>query len=126
MRTDDDANGTGDDLGPTDPAADFTEPAPESDLPKPEEELPSVPDPPSPPETEGDVPGDLLKAFWTTVLVFNVALLALSVGALMVAFDVHRSLGAGIFVVGLVSLARGYLKYRDLQDRDWSESEESG
>ncbi len=105
------------DVGPPDPARRVAEPDPEAELPDPEGELPTVPGPPS--TTAADVPPDLQRAFWTTVLVFNVALLALSVGAMMVAFDVHRALGAGFVVVGLASLGRGVLKYRALSDREW-------
>lgn len=114
---DEDDGAAGDDL-----ESPFPEPDPEADLPDPESELPTVPSPPSvdvptAPTPDGDVPEELLAGFWTTVLVFNVALLATSVGAMMVAFDVHRTLGAGVLAVGLLSSVRGYRKYRALDER---------
>ncbi|PSP76968.1 hypothetical protein BRC81_11545 [Halobacteriales archaeon QS_1_68_20] len=119
-----DATEPGEEVRPEDPAAEYAEPDPEGSLPDPERELPSVPEPPTAPNPpEADVPGDLQRAFWTTVIVFNVALLSLSVGAMMVAFGVHRTLGAGLVVVGLASMVRGVLKYRALSNREWSEAD---
>lgn len=93
------------------------EPDPEADLPDPETELPSIPEGPEVdvPEVtvpESEIPDSLLKDFWTTVLVINVAVLALGVGAMMLVFDVHRPFGAAIFALGLFSGIRGYRKYR--------------
>ena len=93
------------------------EPDPEADLPDPETELPSIPEEPEVeiPEVtvpESEVPEPLLKDFWSTVLVINVAVLALSVGAMMVVFDVYRPFGAAVFALGLFSGFRGYRKYR--------------
>lgn len=105
--------------GDDDPEASLAEPEPEADLPDPESELPTVPDVPEVdvPEVvvpEADVPGELLRDFWTTVAVFNVALLAASVGVMMLVFDVYRPFGAALLVLGLLSGVRGYLKYRAL------------
>lgn len=119
----DGASGAGEDTDG--PASAYREPDPEADLPDPESELPNVPSPPSvdvptAPSPEGGVPGELLAGFWTTVLVFNVALLATSVGAMMLVFDVQRPLGAGILAVGVLSFLRGYRKYRALEERNRS------
>ena len=104
---------------PDDPAAAYREPDPEADLPDPESELPEVPsvDVPSAPTPQNDASPELLKGFWSTVLVFNVALLSTSVGAMMLVFGVERPLGVGLLAVGLVSLLRGYRKYRTLDER---------
>lgn len=112
-----DAGGPGERL-----ASEFPEPDPEADLPDPESELPSVPSPPSvdvptPTRSEDDVPGELLAGFWTTVLVINVAVLATSLGLLLLGFGVQRRFGTGALVVGLVAAAHGYLKYRSLAER---------
>lgn len=117
------------DLDATDePEAAYPEPDPEADLADPESELPTVPsvDVPTPPRPGGDAPPALRRGFWTTVLVFDVALLATSVGAMMLAFGVERPLGAGLLAVGLLSLFRGYRKYRALdrrqRDGDWTDA----
>jgi len=101
------------------PGSRYPEPDPEADLPDPESDLPSVPavDVPEPPRPSGEPSPELRKAFWTTVLVLNVGLLATSVGAMMLAFGVERRLGAGLLAVGLLSLVRGYRKYRRLDER---------
>ena len=103
------------------------EPDPEADLPDPETELPSVPEGPEVeiPEvtvSEAEVPESLLKDFWTTVLVINVAVLAVSVGAMMVVFDVYRLFGAAVFALGLFSGLRGYRKYRAM-DAEYGDDE---
>ena len=102
------------------------EPDPEADLPDPETELPSIPEEPAVeiPEVtvpESEVPEPLLKDFWTTVLVINVAVLAVSVGAMMVVFDVYRPFGAAVFALGLFSGLRGYRKYRAM-DAEYGDS----
>jgi hypothetical protein len=116
-----------DDPGPSyaedDPGPPYVEPDPEPDpeahLPDPESELPSVPSVaiPTPSTTESDASPALVKGFWSTVLVWNVALLATSVGAMMVAFDVERRLGLALMAVGLFSALRGYRKYRALDEQ---------
>lgn len=111
-------------------ASAYPDPDPEADLSDPETELPNVPsvEIPAPGRSEDDVPGELLVGFWSTVLLFNVALLATSVGVLLLAFDGQRRLGAGALVVGLLAAVRGYWKYRSLSERHrtgaWSD--ESG
>lgn len=111
-------------------ASAYPEPDPEGSLADPESELPNVPSPPSvdiptPGQSEGDVPGELLAGFWSTVLVFNVALLATSLGLLLLGFGEQRRLGAGALAVGLLAAVHGYWKYRSLSDRhrrdDWSD-----
>ena len=109
------------DIVPDDPAEKFPEPSPEAVLPDPENELPNIPEAPTPSLSESDAPAELRRGFWATVLIFNVALLALSVGALLVIFNFERTLGAGLFIVGVFSFVRGYLKYQSLKERDWSE-----
>jgi len=91
------------------------EPDPEADLPDPESELPPSVEVPAP--DSGDVPDELAREFWVTVLVFNAALLSVAVGVLMVAFDVERPLGLGLAVLGLLLVRRGYRLYRSLDER---------
>lgn len=73
-----------------------------------------VPDvsPDSAPVTS-DADSELQKQFWTVVLLANVALLGLSLGAMLVLFEGRWTLGGAIFGVGAVALARGWLNYRE-------------
>lgn len=94
----------------------------EAEIPDPETDLPNVPsvEIPTPGASETDVPGELLAGFWSTVLVFNVALLATSVGALLLVFRGPERLAAGALIVGALATAHGYWKYRRLSERQRS------
>ncbi len=88
---------------------------------EPEEKEPDLgPDIPaiSPPD-EGflgpaDTPKDLLTAFWSLVLLFNIGVLATSLGVLVLVFQGRLRLGGGLLVVGLFALAHGLYRYRKL------------
>jgi hypothetical protein len=99
------------------PAARYREPDPEADLRDPETELPTVPSVDIPEPEPGAVPRELAQGFWVTVLVFNAALLVLTVGVLMLIFGVERPIGAGLTVLGLLLVRRGYTLYRALDER---------
>lgn len=88
---------------------------------EPEEQEPDLgPDIPNvAPPDEGflgpaNTPKDLLTAFWSLVLLFNVGILSTSLGALVLVFDGGLRLGGGLLVVGLFALAHGLYKYRKL------------
>lgn len=105
-----------DEPGVSDLASKYEEPDPESKYSDPATELPNIPEAPKPlPESEVDT--DLKVAFWSTVLVFNVALLALSLGLMLVYFRGQLRLGGGLFALGVFSAAHGYLKYRKYDDQ---------
>lgn len=86
-----------------------------ADTPEPEEfdphslgpEIPEAPDP-----SEADIDPDLRNRFWSLVLVFNVALLALSLGLMFAAFEGQLGLGGQLVGAGLVLSAFGYYRYR--------------
>ncbi len=59
-----------------------------------------------------DAPKELLGAFWKLVLLFNVGLLAASLGAMFLVFEGRLRLGGGLLVVGLLAIARGIYQYR--------------
>lgn len=106
------------DLGP-DP------PEPGSDA-GPDVDVPDV----SPPQ-EGfwgpeDTPKELLKAFWTLVVLFNVALLAASLGLMVLWFQGRLYLGGGLLAVGTAALARGLYGYRRLDLDELGEEGEEG
>lgn len=73
---------------------------------------PPVPEAPNADLSEHDVPADLLKRFWKLVGVFNVAVLAASLGALLVAFEGRWTLGGGLLLVGVVAFLVGWRGYR--------------
>jgi hypothetical protein len=64
-----------------------------------------------------EVSPELRRDFWTQVLVFNVALLAASLGALLIGFRGQWRLGGGLLAVGAASFLHGYHHYRTVRDR---------
>lgn len=61
---------------------------------------------------DADVSAELYRTFWGLVIVFNVALLATALGALLITFRGDRLLGGGLLALGLVSLGYGVWRYR--------------
>ncbi|MFB6135860.1 MAG: hypothetical protein ABEJ04_03795 [Halobacteriaceae archaeon] len=59
-----------------------------------------------------DAPKRLRLRFWLLVVTFDVALLATSVGAMLVAFEGRWGEGAPLFAVGVAAFAVGYYRYR--------------
>lgn len=88
---------------------------------EPEESEPDLgPEIPEAPDTTTEIDGllgpegtptDLLSAFWMLVVLFNVGILAASIGALFLVFEGRLYLGGGLLAVGLLALARGVHKY---------------
>jgi len=84
---------------------------------------PDVPEAPSPPDGAGN--SDVTALFWKLVVVFNVALLALSVGPMLAYFDGRVDLGIRITLIGALAFAYGLFRYiRFEQQRDSDDSEE--
>jgi hypothetical protein len=59
-------------------------------------------------------PKELLSAFWKLVLLFNVGLLAASLGAMLLFFEARLYFGGGLLVGSLLALGRGVYVYRRL------------
>jgi hypothetical protein len=82
------------------------------------------PDPPTVTRTgelvrEGqDAPKEVQNAFWKAVLLANVALLGISLGAMLLYFRADWDFGGGALVVGLVALALTYRTYHQFMNRD--------
>lgn len=70
-----------------------------------------------------DVPEELLRAFWTLVVLFNVGLLATSLGVLVVVFQGRLYLGGGLLVAGLLALTRGSYRYYRFDRKSIGEEE---
>jgi hypothetical protein len=74
--------------------------------------VPEIPDP-----SENDVDPELSRRFWALVLVFNVALLALSLGAMFVVFEGNYELGGQLLLGGLAAFGFGLYRYRNTKAR---------
>lgn len=114
------------DYGPDagyDPEAEFEDPESDSiTIPDvtPEEQEVSTTAPPeiSIPEItvdETDVPEAILQHFWLIVIVLNAALLALSLGSMMILFRGMLSTGGALAVGGVVLFGLAFRRYRTLQ-----------
>ena len=74
---------------------------------------PDVPEAPKAPEpTGGDVDPVVEGAFWTLVVVFNVGLIAASVGVMLVVFQARYALGGQVTAAGVLILGYGLYRYR--------------
>ncbi|MDG5775695.1 hypothetical protein VB773_16710 [Haloarculaceae archaeon H-GB2-1] len=78
----------------------------------PQVDIPSVPDPS---ESEGSANPEVQQLFWKLVLTFNVALFALSLGPMLVAFRGQLQLGGSVFAIGAVTFVYGVAKYRQFE-----------
>lgn len=97
----------------------------------------TVPDIPSvePPDPESsidipdgsDAPRELKRAFWTLVVVFNVGLLALSLGVMLVGFERMYVQGGALAAFGAVVLLYGYWRYRRVRENPtWGDDDADG
>lgn len=67
---------------------------------------------------ETDVPSELLKTFWATVIVINAAVLFVSVGVMVIGFLGRFRDGAVLILGGLVLFGFAYRRYRAFRDSD--------
>jgi len=82
---------------------------------------PDIPEAPDPPE--GAANTEVTALFWKLVVVFNIALLGLSVGPMLAYFEGQVDLGIRITVVGAIAFAYGYFRYRRfVKQRDSDEA----
>lgn len=87
----------------------------------PERGLPGVPEAPGTRDTSasaGEIDSDVAGAFWTAVVLANAGLFAVSLGPMLVFFRGQWLFGGGLFVFGLLALARTYQHVRAFQTRD--------
>jgi len=64
-----------------------------------------------------DAPPELRAAFWWIVAVFNAAILAMSVGAMLVGFRGRWELGGALVVAGALAFALGVYRVRSVKER---------
>ncbi|WIV67622.1 DUF7322 domain-containing protein [Natrialbaceae archaeon AArc-T1-2] len=67
---------------------------------------------------ESDVPSELLKTFWATVIVVNAAVLFVSVGVMIIGFLGRFRDGGVLIVGGLALFGFAYRRYRAFRDSD--------
>ena len=105
-----------DDPTPDDPTPDDID-EPEADL-LPDDPADGLgPDIPQAPDTTtNDVDPELARQFWSLVLLFNVALFAMSLGVMLVGFEGRWRVGGAFFLVGVVAFLRGWRGYRKATD----------
>lgn len=74
---------------------------------------PDVPEAPDLTAAAEDADPAVQNLFWGLVVLFNVAILALSVGAMLILFGTDPTLGVQVLLVGLVLAVYGGYRYRD-------------
>ena len=84
------------------------------------------PDVPEPPEPDGDTHPRVQLLFWGLVVVFNIAVLGIGVGILLIVFDGNLTLGGQVLAVGLVLLGYGLYRYRDARREVASIADDEG
>lgn len=94
---------------------------PEPDDPDLGPDIPEAPDP-----TTNDVDPELSARFWALVLVFNVALLGIGIGALLAVADGNVELGGQLFAGGCIVFAYGVYRYREAKRQFATESTADG
>lgn len=63
-----------------------------------------------------DVPAHVARLFWTLVGVFNVALIALALGVMLIGFRGRWALGGQLVLAGTILFVYGYYRYRNYRD----------
>lgn len=110
------------------PEADYRDPETDSitipDVSVPDVRIPEV-TPPEQETDEFDVPSDLLEAFWAVVIVINGAVLAVSIGAMLIGFRGDLRNGGILLAAGIVLFGFAARRYRHLRDGDFSDGNSS-
>jgi len=82
------------------------------------DDLSSAIEPPAVELSEADVPADLLQTFWALVLVLNAAVLAVSLGLLILLFEGYSTRVTALVVAGVVLFGFAVRRYRRFQADD--------
>ncbi|QOS11013.1 hypothetical protein DEQ92_04500 [Haloferax sp. Atlit-6N] len=75
------------------------------------------------PEFSPDVNPEVARLFWASVVLANVGLAGVTVGPMLAYFRGDTLLGAGLFLFGVVVLARVYSVYREFKRGEWRDDE---
>ncbi len=73
---------------------------------------PDIPEAPDPTDSDVEIDGDLLVSFWRLVVIFNIALLATSLGLMFAFLEGDLMLGGQLTLAGLAVFAYGAFLYR--------------
>ena len=84
----------------------------EPDEPGPGDVGPSIPEAPDTASAK-DADPTVQNLFWSLVVIFNVAIVAVAVGAMMVGFGTHPTLGLQVLLAGLIVAGYGLYRYRE-------------
>lgn len=90
----------------------------EPEEPDPTDLGPPIPEAPDPTAGDVDIDPSTHRLFWALVVVFNAALLALSLGVMFAAFEGNYELGAQLSLAGIVLFVYGYVRYRRFESDD--------
>ena len=93
----------------------------------PEEKLSIEPEPPSvsvPQTDDANADPELLRTFWASVVLANVALAGVTVGPMLIYFRGQWKLGGLLVVIGLFCFARTYSIYAEFRDRENDDRED--
>lgn len=63
-----------------------------------------------------EIPGDVQRVFWSSFLLLKIAILALSIAAMLAYFRGQYQFAAGIAIVGLLAGGRAAIKVRAFRD----------
>ncbi|MFB6310119.1 MAG: hypothetical protein ABEH64_02940 [Salinirussus sp.] len=74
------------------------------------------PEVPEPGTDSTGVPARVQFLFWGLVVIFNLAILGIGVGLLLVVFDGNLVLGGQLLLAGLLLLGYGLYRYRDASE----------
>lgn len=77
---------------------------------------PDVPSVPNLSDQVEDVDPEVSGLFWYLVLVFNVSLLAISLGLMFVSFQRNWVIGGQLLIAGVVLGGYGYVRYRRFRE----------
>lgn len=66
---------------------------------------------------ESDASPEVRVAFWSLVVLFNLAILAIAVGAMLVGFRGRLTAGGGLLLAGALAFGVGIYRLRGVQDR---------
>jgi len=75
---------------------------------------------------ESEAPAEVRVAFWSLVVLFNLAILAVAVGAMLVGFQGRVTIGGGLLLAGALAFGIGVYRLNGVRERLGESGEEGG